>query len=109
MVQTLTQLPNESLTTTLGMDLFSTVKVLITGHNHSNLFTQNRTQPNKTYFTVFRERRYSNMDEHSFQFRAGDKNAVFLFAHDQDPSNKTLTQGQKEGAHGGYIAFGTDA
>ena len=49
------------------------------------------------------------MDEHSFQFRAGDKNAVFLFAHDQDPSNKTLTQGQKEGEYGGYIAFGTDS
>ena len=48
------------------------------------------------------------MEEHSFQVRAGNKNDVVLCAHDQDPSNKTLTQGQKEGEHGGYIAFGTD-
>ena len=49
------------------------------------------------------------MEEHSFQVRAGDKNDVVLCAHDQYPSDKTLTQEQKEVAHGGYIAFGTDS
>ena len=48
------------------------------------------------------------MEEHSVQVRADNKNDVVLCAHDQDPSNKTPTQGQKEGAHEGYIAFGTD-
>ena len=49
------------------------------------------------------------MEEHSFQVRAGNKNVVVLCVHDQDPSITNIPQGQKEGAHGGYIAFGTDA
>ena len=105
----LTQQPNESLTTTLGMNLFATMKVWITGHNHSNLFTQNEIQPTESCFTAFREREYSNMEEHSFQVRASNTNTAVLCAHDQDPSDKTLTQDQKECAHRGYIAFGTDA
>ena len=87
----------------------SMFKVVVTGHQHSAPFSDDRIVPNVTVLFPFRERQaFSFAEDRECVVRRGDTEAVVLSLQNRDPSLGGMTRTEWNHNKAGYLGFETD-
>ena len=87
----------------------SMFKVVVTGHQHSAPFNEDRIVPNVTVLFPIRERQaFSFAEDREFVVRRGDTEAVVLSLQNRDPPLGGMTRTEWNHNKAGYLGFETD-